>query len=593
MVRLLNIEMLAVYIAPLFLSSTLAAVLPFSPDQNILSTESHEESSFRDLQIGQLNFLHTTDTHGWLGSHSNQDNYNAKWGDLVSFVERFRENVVGENDLLLIDTGDKHDGNGLSDATVPNGLNSTQIFNELDYDLLTLGNHELYVEDNTVLEYYETVLNEKFQGKYVSSNVEFVNDDGSLVPFGSKYRYFKTEKYGLRILALSFLFDFRRFNKRAQVTPVLQEIEKKWFQELTETYSMEDIDVLVVFGHMPISDTENREINQLHAKLRHIYPNTVIQYFGAHTHIRDFVALDNKAYALQSGRFCETVGFASIDDITKESPLVSRTYIDFNLNSFLHHSHSNSIKEFETDRGTEVNERIHELRKELNLTTKFGNVPSSFYMYNKPLSSPHNIYNFLTKRVLPTLKRDSDNTADVASTRIIMINTGAIRYDLYEGPFTSDTEYTISPFSNTWNYIQLPMALAMQVESYLNGMEPIMTLNLPGEQRRQCPLIEDKTLSRGYTTSDDLGCKGDDTPHRSERQYRIPNVVQSIESTNNADELVDFVYCSFIQPFVLEALNDLNEDQNIVDHTFDDKDCKIYGGLSIKDLLREYIISLN
>lgn len=59
-------------------------------------------------------------------------------------------------DLLLVDTGDLHDGNGLSDAFPPepptspwyryavNGHVSNQVFALADYDVLTIGNHELY-----------------------------------------------------------------------------------------------------------------------------------------------------------------------------------------------------------------------------------------------------------------------------------------------------------------------------------------------------------------------------------------------------------------------------------------------------------------
>ena len=64
--------------------------------------------------------------------------------------------------LNLPSLGDLHDGNGLSDAALPNGVYSNPIFDEVDYDLLTigksevisssisnstLGNHELYVSE--------------------------------------------------------------------------------------------------------------------------------------------------------------------------------------------------------------------------------------------------------------------------------------------------------------------------------------------------------------------------------------------------------------------------------------------------------------
>jgi 2',3'-cyclic-nucleotide 2'-phosphodiesterase (5'-nucleotidase family) len=42
---------------------------------------------------------------------------------------------------------DLHDGAGLSDASSPNGNISNAIFENVDYDLLTIGNHELYVTE--------------------------------------------------------------------------------------------------------------------------------------------------------------------------------------------------------------------------------------------------------------------------------------------------------------------------------------------------------------------------------------------------------------------------------------------------------------
>lgn len=58
------------------------------------------------LSWGQLNFLHTTDTHGWLEGHLKEQNYGADWGDFVSFVRRMREKADDYGvDLLVVDTG--------------------------------------------------------------------------------------------------------------------------------------------------------------------------------------------------------------------------------------------------------------------------------------------------------------------------------------------------------------------------------------------------------------------------------------------------------------------------------------------------------
>ena len=42
------------------------------------------------LAWGQINFLHTTDTHGWLEGHIKEQNYGADWGDFVSFSRHMK-----------------------------------------------------------------------------------------------------------------------------------------------------------------------------------------------------------------------------------------------------------------------------------------------------------------------------------------------------------------------------------------------------------------------------------------------------------------------------------------------------------------------
>lgn len=125
-------------------------------------------------------------------------------------------------DLLLVDTGDLHDGAGLSDATTPNGNVTNAIFENVDYDLLTIGklsipstspvpltrpgNHELYVTEIA----YETFSNfsKVYGDKYLTSNVQISNPStGAWEYIGKKYRYFTTEQ-GLRIMAFGVLFDF-------------------------------------------------------------------------------------------------------------------------------------------------------------------------------------------------------------------------------------------------------------------------------------------------------------------------------------------------------------------------------------------------
>ena len=61
----------------------------------------------RDLIWGKLNFLHTTDTHGWHGGHLQEPQYSADWGDYVSFAEHMRKKADQDGvDLLLVSDND-------------------------------------------------------------------------------------------------------------------------------------------------------------------------------------------------------------------------------------------------------------------------------------------------------------------------------------------------------------------------------------------------------------------------------------------------------------------------------------------------------
>ena len=54
-----------------------------------------------------------------------------------------REKIEGAgDDLLLIDSGDRVEGNGLYDASHPQGNFTRDIFQQQDIDVVCVGNHE-------------------------------------------------------------------------------------------------------------------------------------------------------------------------------------------------------------------------------------------------------------------------------------------------------------------------------------------------------------------------------------------------------------------------------------------------------------------
>jgi 2',3'-cyclic-nucleotide 2'-phosphodiesterase (5'-nucleotidase family) len=195
---------------------------------------------------------------------------------------------------------DLHDGAGLSDASSPNGNISNAIFENVDYDLLTIGNHELYVTEIA----YETFSNfsKVYGDKYVTSNVQIMNPATKQLEYiGSKYRYFTTEQ-GLRIMAFGVLFDFTGNSNVSKVIKAADLVQQPWFQSAIN-YT-EPIDLFMIIGHNPVRTTvTSSTFGTIFSAIRKVRPNVPIQGFGGHTHIRDFVVYDNKATGLESGTY--------------------------------------------------------------------------------------------------------------------------------------------------------------------------------------------------------------------------------------------------------------------------------------------------
>lgn len=563
--------------------------------------------SIRNLTFGDINFLHTTDTHGWYLGHLNQKIYNANWGDFVLFAHHMKS-LAHKNgqDLLIVDSGDRHDGNGLLDITLPNGARSLPIFMKQHYDIVTLGNHELYLAENSQQEV--DLVAPHYGEKYVCSNVEYLKN-GAWEPISNRYRYFRTEIQQHRVLSFAFLFDFDRSNPQTKVTPISKAIHEPWFDTVLEEHPELEVDLVLVVGHIPV-DRRWNELGLLHAKLREYYPNTKIQYFGGHSHIRDFVVYDENSTGLQSGRFCETVGFLSVNMSTNLQDIKSRyfrSYVDFNRNLFVHHSQVDSVENFDTDNGTETAHMIEKARSDLALDTVIGHVKnSSYYMDYVPLTHPKNIFHLLTKRVLPLLVLEYNFTS---SERLIIINTGSVRYDLYKGPYTIDTHYIVSPFQNDWVKVTLPKHVAVQIAPILNRDKYIVSMKPPHQRRENFNgenlnwenfnwdsdriqqiqraehwypgIIAGTKLSKGYVTVDDFGSDGDDTPHRAVVNYPLPNVVQSEELRKTGKNApVDVVFYSFIQKNVAQAVERLGYDMPKVELYL-----KQYLGLLLNDFV--------
>ncbi|KAI4922278.1 hypothetical protein J4E90_000707 [Alternaria incomplexa] len=576
----------------------------------------------RDLPWAQLNFLHTTDVHGWWGGHLQEASFSSDWGDYVSFAKHMRERADADgSDLLLIDTGDRVEGNAIYDSSKPRGKFTYEIAKEQNIDLICSGNHELYKANTAEGEYFHTVPD--FKGNYLASNLDIYNPEtAKREPLAPRFKRFTTKNQGIRILAFGFLFDFTGNANNTVVQRVEDTVHEEWF---TEALKSQDIDLIIVFGHV---DIRSEEYALLFSTIRSMHWDTPIQFFGGHSHIRDYKIFDNKAVALESGRYMETLGFMSIDGLstggTKDAtPLAqspkltfSRRYIDNNLYSLRHHS-GKDTKEFATDHGKKVSKAIGDARASLGLGKVYGCAPQDLWISRRPYPHNESIFTWIEEQLLPQTIEKSDRIQG-GKKAFVITNTGAIRFDIFKGAFTKDTKFLVSPFTSGIRYIKdVPYKAASQVLKLLNNEGPIMLAMMKSNAFLQPPevsaarsrphmLTSDFAFAKlpegqaplhgidgpqpfpGYTTKDDAGADGDDTIHEPIAFYNVPNCIQSAvgfdqSETNVEPETVDLMYNQFIEKWILLALEYLGAKRGLEDtEAFDNEK-------SFTDIMTEWV----
>ena len=399
-----------------------------------------------------------------------------------------------------------HDGNGLADAVKPDGLRSDPIFREIEYDILTIGNHELYLADVS----YETlnVIAKYYGEKYITSNVQLINPaTGKFEYIGKQYRYFTT-KHGLRIMAFGVLYDFTGNSNASKITPAASMVKETWFQNAVNFDK--PVDLFVVLGHNPARPTAGGStFGTVISAIRALKPDIPIQLFGGHNHIRDFAVVDRGTTALGSGRYCETLGWVAMSGIksstfkgnmkprgvpnptqkaikvtnatgTASAPISTgtgsssfkdlvygRRYMDWNRLTFAYHAVGSQSETFDYHSGLRVSAEITKARKELNLTTLYGCAPASYCLSCKPFGTPGNILNLAETALSAVII----NQQRATTPRYVLINSGSLRFDLVEGPFTFDDGFIVSPFNDTFQYIpNVPYNIASKVLASLNNI---------------------------------------------------------------------------------------------------------------------------
>ncbi|KAM0786669.1 hypothetical protein ACM66B_002117 [Microbotryomycetes sp. NB124-2] len=591
---------------------------------------------YRPLPWGDINILATTDTHGWLMGHERGEGaYSGDWGDLFSFHARLKEQARKKGvDLLMVDSGDRVDGNGLVDGEPPEhvkGWTAMSFFNEMPYDIVTTGNHELYKYPTAVATKDRLVSH--FGERYVTSNVNLTvtNRDGlqESSPLGHRFRKFTTEM-GRNVTAFGPLFNFRAHDKGIAVQAPSDMVKEQWFID-----AIRDMPALfLLVGHMSVRREPDSEWTAVVKAIRKVHPTTPIAIFGGHHHIRDCTQEDPWSMSLAAGRYMETIGFMSITGVDKphgNKIEFNRRYLDQNRHTYAYHAGD----DFDTAKGKDISKRLTGTAKQFNLTLKFGEAPQSYYLYRYLPWSRKSILNLMTSDVLPSLIRRPDRLYE----SVTILNTGSVRFDIFKGDFTRNDQWIILPFTNHFLFVPaVKYSVVKKLLPYLNlvGEHHITssslafnnTITIDSLQITESARIEHiyrqsltqsanlfyassiahsaHDMSLGYVTYDECDDLGDDTRHRPLPIAPQPIFVSTALPARRSDayssrgrsgvaavlsdddkedeQLVDVVFFDFIKPDILNALNYLQKDK-----VYREEDVQLYmEELTANTLMQEY-----
>jgi len=270
-----------------------------------------------------------------------------------------------------------------------------------------------------------------------------------------------------------------------------------------------------------------------------------------------------------------------------------------------------------------------------NLTELYGIVPQDYFLDREAYGKPHALLTLLAQHILPEVVRPA-NPRHAHRPTLILLNSGSQRFDVFQGPFTKNDQYIVSPFRDAFLYIKdVPWRIARQLCAALNrrgathneqpggthpaqgaadaifqqylgqqwatyeqASAPPAASGRPEAARRVEALLADPALaeehaylqgdaapSLGYVTVDACPGAGDDTLHMPlPYSPEQPDYIASEPVPAPADDaLVDVVLVDFIARPVVQLLNAADPDRN---YTLDD--AEVWGRVSTQWLYPTY-----
>ncbi|KAH9018779.1 Metallo-dependent phosphatase-like protein [Lactarius deliciosus] len=498
---------------------------------------------YRELVWGDVNIIHTTDTHGWLLGHQKsrppESNYKGTFGDLASFVSRMNTTAQDKGyDFLLVDTGDLRDGTGVSDGHPKEqwaGEETDKFFLRMPYDVMTIGNHELYNPPTVAYDMHANF--SKKTKRYLTSNAFItINGDNGLtktVPIGWQFAKFKTSRKRLNVTAFGVTFNATGISPNVSVQPAEIMVNQPWFLDAIK----ERPSFFLLTGHMSVGERFN-DWRAVVKPIRDLHKDTPIIILAGHTHLRNCTQFDDdKVVAIESGAFMDTVGWLSFNLSNTDKPLdYSRRYLDPNRVTYKYHTHTQKDEDFDTDEGKSITKDLWKLYDDFHLSRVWGSSPKDYTLFRV---SNNSVLDLFVGEALPGVLNNVTCKGSKKRPKFFFINSGVLRYDIYEGIFDQNDQLTAAPYPDKlWCVSNVALVDAKRANATMNGSngQAYLPVDLREARRRETAEVDairrnwllqmsthadpelqqdDRTL--GYVTTDQCGNRqagdGDDVKH--------------------------------------------------------------------------------
>jgi len=414
------------------------------------------------LTLREVNIVLTTDVHAWIEGREHEPHFDATLGDVVSMIEHLRASgLKSQQDVFFMDNGDMNDGTALSGLAPNHVTYLAPLFRAAEYDVLNLGNHELYTNavGCPVLGLNDSGYIGSWNGRYLSSNVVWA---GTTTSVGSRYTVLEGE-FGAKLLVFGFLYNMRDHCEYVDVEDVATVTQADWFVNALSEHAPA-VDAIVVLAHMDYRDTL---VNVILDGIRKVVgPRFPVQFLTGHSHLRGWRQLDNFSSSFEPGCKLDTVGFASFDRPNEEDTEMFFDHQDIDGNVMLLSQAVNSTEDsFPTEKGQNLTARILATREALGAATPVGCCDGHYSAYSDLGSSDSSWTYYMTKVVPGVLFNATSSNAQWS-----VVGNGALVYDFYPGPFNTDDAYKVSPYANSWFIIRgvEGAALSTMMEN-LNG----------------------------------------------------------------------------------------------------------------------------